>query len=129
MIITKTRNGKKCYYTEERTNKLEQIPGLNLNVPTKNQRAILLIICDNPGITKKELVKKTRINKQSVTYSIKRLIDQKIVWTVRSGRETGYEYITKEKLKGKLLNLLLEKFLNGEIGEEKFFALKEKLEN
>ena len=124
-IDSRLEEGKRCYYTLENKIDSPAVPGANLN-PT--QKHLLTIIKDNPGITKKELAKKTRFKSPTVAYNVKKLVEFKLVWKSKQGKATGYEFITKENFKEELRNLLLKRFLAGEVDEETFLELIKRLE-
>ena len=127
LISSKTENGQKCYFPDQSS--LGSISNEDLNTHTLNetQKKTLNIIKSNPGITKKELLRKTGMKKDTLTYNIQRLQKLSFIWKVRSGRNTGYECITRERLRDEIYRLLLDDFLEGKIDEEKFLAMKIKL--
>jgi predicted transcriptional regulator len=125
-ITSKIENGKKCFYCIGQ--KILQHPEEN-RVPLSNvQVHILNVIINNPGITKGNLVFKTRLETHVITYNVDKLVTHKLVWKTRIGKEVGYEYITQEKLHSELLKLLVNSFVKGEIDKETFFRLKQELE-
>jgi len=127
-IASKLVNGRKCYYSSETSRTLSSSLELNSSVYNNTQKHILHIIRNNPGITRKELSKKTRIKKDTLAYNIRKFIDEGLIWKVRrDGYATGYEYITQEKLNSEVITLLMERYLNGEIQETTFLALMKKL--
>jgi predicted transcriptional regulator len=95
---------------------------------TRTQIQLIDLIKSRPGITQKELVNLSKLNKKSVSYNLKRLGEQKFVWVVKKDGKLGYEYITREKLRSEMLNELVNKLLLDEIDEEKFNKIKKKLE-
>jgi DNA-binding MarR family transcriptional regulator len=97
-----------------------------LNTLTRNQQRIIGVVRSKPGITKQDLIIKTRLNRKTLSYNLDRLLEQKLIWKV--GGETGYEYITKDKLRSEIYNRLLMKLLSDEIDEETFLKIKQKLE-
>jgi predicted transcriptional regulator len=90
---------------------------------------VLRTIQNNPGISKKELIKLTKLNRKTIEYSLNKLAVNKLIWKVTYSRNEGYEYITEEKIRYEILNRLLNKLLSNEIDERTFQLLKEKLEN
>jgi predicted transcriptional regulator len=96
---------------------------------TKKEQRVLDTIKRKPGISKRGICNYTNLNRNSISRCINTLRDRKLIWKVRSGRSTGYEYITKEKLKQEMLKLLIDRFLHNEIDRDRFLALKRELEN
>ena len=94
----------------------------------KNQKRILNMIKNEPGITRTQLLKRTRLNRKTLSYNVDRLIEQDRIWKVKTNNGVGYEYITKEKLQKEIYNRLLMKLLSDEIDEETFLRVKKKLE-
>ncbi len=127
-INSRIENGQKCYYTGRLDVVATVSPGLNLNTLTKEQTRILRLVRDSPGISKKALGRITRMNKNTLTYNLQKLMDRSIIWKVRSGKETGYEYKSQKVLRKEMFKLLLKKFLDGEIDQDGFLRLKEELD-
>jgi predicted transcriptional regulator len=100
-----------------------------INSLNMNQQLVLRTIQNNPGISKKDLIKLTNLNRKTIEYSLNKFIDKKLVWKVTYSNNQGYEYITEEKLRYEILNQLLNRLLSNEIDERTFHLLKEKLEN
>ena len=129
-ILSTSKGKHRCYYSKDRTKSdLKPFTGFDFNTLTKPQQRIATIIRHNPGISIGELVKITKLNKRDLQYNVKKLRDLMIIWKVGNGRNTGYEYVTKDKLRKELFKLLIVKFLHDEIDEETYLFLKEELEN
>ena len=94
-----------------------------------NQQMVLRCIQNNPGIAKKKLRSYTKLNRKTLSYSIKRLLEMKLIWKAKRPEGECYEYITVEKLRYEILNQLLQKLLSNEIDEETFKLLKKRLED
>lgn len=128
--ITSRREGRRrCYFSSQHEfddNKKTDEP--DFSVFTRNQQVILKLIIRNPGITRTELLSKTKLNRKTFGYNIDRLVEQKTIWVINSSDEIGYEYITKDKLYKEMYNGLLMKLLSNEIDEETFHKIKKKLE-
>lgn len=120
-------NGKRCYHPNNGTSLSFETEHSISELPASQER-ILEIIKRNPGITKKELVQLARMEPKKVRYNVRRLRENRQIWRVRSGRDTGYEAITPQKLKDEMLKLLLDKYLRDEMDKETFLRLKEELE-
>jgi predicted transcriptional regulator len=123
-VEVRKEGGQRCCYPRRRISSQDTF---DENVTGKDRR-VLDAIKNDPGITIRELIYCTNIDKKSLSRCIRSLRDRKLIWKVRSGRSTGYEYITKDKLKAEMLRILIDRFLNNEISKERFWALKEELE-
>ena len=128
--ISSRREGRRrCYFCNNGSKfEYRQYPGAELDTLNRNQKHVLNVIRTSPGISKKGLINKTKLNRKTIGYTIDRLLEQKLIWKVKSEGEIGYEYITKEKLRGEIYNRLLMKLLADEIDEETFMKIKGKLE-
>ncbi len=107
---------------------LESTITSKINMLTKVQQYLLNLILNKPGITKDGLMNITKMNQRALSYNIERLIEQRLIWIVQNDSEIGYEYVSDEKLRFKMYNKLLMKFLANEIDEETFLKIKMKLE-
>jgi predicted transcriptional regulator len=130
-IYSKPQGKYTCFYCKHRTlSKIHAEPTkrsalVNLS---KTQKQLLDLIISRPGLTQKELAKLTNINRKSVSYSLKRLAEMKLVWVLKKDGKLGYEHITAEKLRLEMLSELVNKLLTDEIDEETFNKIKKKLE-
>jgi predicted transcriptional regulator len=129
MIVSRKDGRNRCFYTD-RDSATSNASDLQttLNSLNENQQKVLRIIQNRSGITKKELIKFTKLNRKTVEYSLNKLTEKKLIWNVTHSDTTGFEYITEEKLRYEILNRLLLKLLSKEIDEETFQLLKDKLE-
>ncbi|WP_455392450.1 hypothetical protein [[Eubacterium] cellulosolvens] len=129
-ILSKAKGKYRCYYSNERKKAdIKPFPSFDFQTLTKPQQRLITIIRHHPGITIGELVRITKLKKRDLQYNIKKLRDLLIIWKVGDGRNTGYEYVTKKKLRNELYKLLIVKFLNNEIDEETYLFLRKELEN
>ena len=133
-IYSETKGRHTCYFCAHRTHRrLKEIypdrpRRTAVSNLTKTQNDLLELIKVRPGVSQKELVNLTKLNKKSVSYNLKRLGELKLVWLVKRDGKLGYEYITKEKLRGEMLNELVNKLLADEIDEDTFQKINRKLE-
>ncbi len=128
--ITSRREGRhRCYYCKHKGIPNTAIYNNELNSLTDLQRKILNQIKNEPGITNKELIEKTKLNRKKLSYNIKRLGKLNLIWMVKNnGGIIGYEYISKEKLRNEIYKRLIAKLLSKELDEETYFKIKKKLE-
>lgn len=95
---------------------------------TSRQERLLGTIKRYPGITQKELVNKTGMNRLTIINNLKKLIALDLIRKTPNGNNVYYEFITNEQLRYEILKKLVIKLLKKEITEEKFLKLKRKLE-
>jgi predicted transcriptional regulator len=89
---------------------------------------LVKLIQNNKGITNKELIARTKLNRKNLHYNIKKLREKKLIWAVKTSGILGYEYVTKEKLQHEMATTLISKLLSNEIDEETFLKIKSKLD-
>jgi predicted transcriptional regulator len=128
-IMVDIENGKRCYYPKRHEVALSgQVASnqvrSNLN---KTQQKILNAIKKQPGITQKELIKKTKLSRIRISYNINKFIDLGFVKKSNNGKHVMYEYMTDELLRSEMLLRLTMRLLNKEIDEETFNKLKDRL--
>jgi predicted transcriptional regulator len=128
-VVSKREGRQRCYYSR-RTGKIPQSilqrpSRLNLN---DSQKQILKFIRANPGISKKQLMIRSKLKKKKLEYNLKRLKDLKVIWLVNRNDIVGYEYITREELMDEVFNRLVSKLLSDEIDEDKFLQMIRKLD-
>lgn len=99
--------------------------GKKLNL---DQRRILNIIKENPGTNMNDLLNMSNVNKKGLRYIVNKLKDERLIWEVENGRGIGYEFITRDRLIQEIKFDLIEELLRGEIDEETFLKLVERLE-
>ncbi|WP_455392227.1 winged helix-turn-helix transcriptional regulator [[Eubacterium] cellulosolvens] len=128
-IMSGVENGKRCYYPmndDIEINKLfENRPrSFKLSVI---QKRILNAIKHAPGITQKDLIKKTGLSRFTISYNMKKFIAMGLIRKSNSSKFVQYEYMTDAMLRHEVLVRLAEKLLRKEIDEKAFFSLKKKL--
>jgi predicted transcriptional regulator len=128
-IIVRNEGGHNYYFCK-RQSELDLTPFQMSKFQTlsKSQKNLLGLIHTKPGINKDELIVKTRMNRRTLSYNLKKLIELKFLWEVNNGSGIGYEFITSAKLSNEMFNRLLKKLLTNEIDEETFYRIKKKLE-
>jgi predicted transcriptional regulator len=129
-IINSRKEGRnRCFYINDTTWTDDYNDNTtNPNLLNQNQQMVLRIIQNYPGISKKKLKTFSKLNRKTLTYSINRLFEMRLIWKVTRPEGEGFEFITEEKLRYEILNQLLQKLLSNQINEETFQALKTKLE-
>lgn len=91
------------------------------------EKRIASVISRNPGISRKELLSSVDIRRHDLTQIIRKLKEKNVIWENDSDHEATYEPVTKEKLIGEVMAVLIEKLLDNEIDFETFRAIKDKL--
>jgi len=124
-------SGKRYYYphlgqnhaikTSEASEHLETID------LTGVQERIITMIKRHPGINQKELIKRTGINRLTLSKNLKKLLGLCIVRKIPNGNKVNYEYIGSNELRHEILKRLLVKLLYNEIDEDTFLELRRKL--
>jgi predicted transcriptional regulator len=128
-VTSKLEDGQRCYYCAYKVS--HKILPLQTRTPTnltQIQERLLTLIQQKPGVSNKELITQTKINRKNLSYNIKKLRDQKLIWAVKNDGVLGYEFITKEKLQREMATRLISKLLAEEIDEEAYHRIKDKLE-
>ncbi len=95
---------------------------------TNTQQRIITIIKQYPKINQKELSKKSRINRITLSRNLKKLMELCLVRKIPNGNKVMYEYLESEQLRYEILKRLLKKLLSKEIDEETFLDLKRQLD-
>ena len=127
-IACKMENGKKCYYPEPEERTYGEVDGINRSSYSNNQLDILNFLKGHPGATRKDVQTRLHMEKDAVAYSLRRLSEQKVVWKRRRGRDTVYEVITQDGLRKEMMAILMERFLKGDIDEQRFLQMKKRLD-
>jgi predicted transcriptional regulator len=95
---------------------------------SRAQERIILMIKKYPKINQKELIKKTGINRITLSRNLKKLLDLCVIRRIPNGNKVMYVYLESEQLRYEILKRLLKKLLSKEIDEETFLKLKRKLD-
>jgi len=127
MVKAKYKGGKKVFYPEGMSGAGIEHPGEGaLN---REQRRILKVVKQYPGITRKEISQITNLGRSKLDSNLKRLRDQGIIRRYEEDGVVLYEYTSKKDLKREMFKLLVIKLIRDEIDEETFNVLKDELEN
>ncbi len=130
-IVSKREGRHRRYYGTSKSwsdTSLTIIPRADINLLTQTQKRLIYLIRNKPGITKIELMHKTKINRKNITYNLKKLIKLNFIWLVKRDDILGYEFITREKLREEMFNKLILKLVANEIDEETYLKIKKKLQ-
>ena len=91
---------------------------------SKTQMILINYIKKHPGITQKELVAKTKINRSTVRKNIKLLIEDEKVTTTRIGNEIHHFFIYPEDLERIKTLRLITKLVQDKIDEDTYWELR-----
>jgi predicted transcriptional regulator len=129
-IISKREGRHRCYYGDSGIQTANNtISRANPYTLTDIQINLIKIIQNEPGITFKDLIIKTRLAHKVLGYNIKKLGELNLIWIVKANGVAGYEYITENKLNDEIFIRLVTKLISDEIDEETFLKIKRKLED
>ena len=123
-------NGIKHYYPHPSTVKILHKPQdiIESQKLTQEQKRIVDIIKDYPGITQKELIKISGIKHATALRNINTLKNMDLIKNNKFQKNVCYEYVPDVEMKFTIIKGLIIKFLRKEIDEETFLRLKRKLE-
>jgi predicted transcriptional regulator len=128
-IVSHREGRRRCYFCKYQDEfAYQHKPEAKVELLNVNQKRILNTIRTKPGITQKDIIAKTKLNRKTISYNLEKLLEYKLIWKVKSSGEIGYEHITKDKLRKEIYHKLLMKLLSDEIDEETFLKIKRKLE-
>lgn len=125
MIIMIKRGHNRCYFTDYYSS--IQSSGSNGRELSSVERRVFSIVEGRPGIARKEILQSMEIRRTDLYRTIRSLKEKRMIWELTDGRVTRYEPITKEKLKGEVIAILIEKLLDEEIDMETFRAIKDRI--
>ncbi len=91
---------------------------------SNTQRLLINTIKKHPGITQKELVAKTKINRLTIRKNIKNLVEKEMFTTTRIGNEIHHFYIYPEELEKIKTLRLITKLVQNKIDEETYWDLR-----
>ena len=128
-IITGGVKGKRSYYPVEGQKRIpkDRFVGLGPELSLTQER-ILNMIMKKPGINQKRLCKSCALNRFTLIYNTKKLMDSGYIRKYKRGKRVHYEYIEQEELKKKLLDRAIIDLLRGKINEETFLLIKDRIE-
>jgi len=125
-IVSEKKGGKIAYYSSFHRDHPECHSDLGLS---DNQKLLLALVRDFPGVTRKDLLTRSRLSRRELNYSLRRLGDLKLIWKVDTGNGQGFEVISKDRFKEEMFRILVDRFLKGDLNLERFRFLKDRLKN
>lgn len=122
-LITQKRKGKeRCYIS------LDSIHDMKRKRSSKGIALVFQLISENPGITRSDLLRRTRMTKRDLTKAISGLKSRKRIWKVDSDGDTGYEIISQQELYDEMMMIIIDRYLRDEIDLDTLKRTKEALE-
>lgn len=95
---------------------------------TLDQKRILNLIKRNPGIGSSEILNNVNLSRKGLVNIIQKLRKVSLVFEVQNGNETGFEYVTRERMVEELQLELVERLLTGKNDQATFMRLKKWIE-
>lgn len=129
MIETRLEEGQKCYFRKE-VGFLEDnnIPPTEVQSDRKKEVMILNVIKRHPGITQKELCKRSNLNRFTVIYNLRKLIDRGRIRVKREGRYVEYSYVSKVEMIKEIKRRAAIDLLKGRIDEDRYIEIMNSLD-
>jgi len=125
--VNRVRKGNTyCFYSDGR---LQFGEGREREGLGPKHRRLLSAIKDNPGISRKELIRLTGFTRDEVNYGLKKLKQRRAIWKTEDGGDPCYEHISRDKLAAEMMMIILEKYLDEEIDHQTFLLLRRKLDD
>jgi predicted transcriptional regulator len=108
---------------------------MDLHAPTsrrrelsREQKRLLDLIILDPGISRSELLDRSREPRKQLSYNLNRLNELGFIWKARSGGRTGYAPITSKELYRQAYAVIVDRLLDEEIDIDTYRELKRKLD-
>lgn len=98
-------------------------------VLSDDQKRLIYLMKIRPGITQKELIKKTRLKRHVVKYNLKKLDEMDIIHIDQKGTKKCYYFMSTSDFKFNKEHLsLIAKYLNKEIDLKTYTALRTEID-
>jgi len=101
--IIKEKKGKNLFYYSA-FQKEHQECETNVELSEK-QEFLLDLIRDDPGITRKELMIRSKLDRKNMNYTLRRLKDLKLIWNIETKKGDGFEVISRERLMDEMFKI------------------------
>jgi predicted transcriptional regulator len=122
-MINSSKDGQKRIYF----NSPGEGPGPGLDL-TYQQTRVLNLIRRSPGISRSEIIETVPLTRRGLRYILEKLKKDHLIWENGKGPDARYEVINSRKVLDEMLLQLVERFLKGEIDQNTFLHLKERIE-
>lgn len=127
-IIEKKIKNQRVYLARNECSKINK-NFENTSKSNKEQKIVMELIHEYPGITRKELLERSRLSRRDLTLSLYELRKKGHISKVRESKREGFRIITRKKLHDEMMLLLIEKFVKEEIDEEELKEWKKKIDD
>ncbi|MEA3558122.1 MAG: winged helix-turn-helix transcriptional regulator [Candidatus Thermoplasmatota archaeon] len=97
--------------------------------PSRNEERMIDIITFDPGVTVRGIGRMLDLSRKEISSILGKLERRGSIWKVRTDRGVGYERATEKKVMDRIYLELVRMFLDGLIDEERFLAMKQRLDN
>lgn len=128
-IRSRLEGNNRCYYPVQNMI-FDHTADTELEVLKLNNTQSVLVdtIRRYPGLTQKDLMYKTGLNRITITYNLRKLLEFGVVRKEPDGKFVKYYYISNSELRRRILQQFIHKFINYEMDEQAFLAVKDKLD-
>ena len=123
------QEGKRSYFPSDGRALVQQLTADGLETQRLNsaQQKILSCIRRYPAISQKDLARRAGVSRYAVYHATNKLLDLGLIRRLEHERSICYECMNTPLLNYEILKRLMVKLLRGEIDEQTFNELKEKL--
>lgn len=126
LISPRKIDNKRCYTCKDVD--LNR-PGREMvNAMNKDQKNIFFLIREESGLTRNDLVERSRSNRRQVTRALSKLKEKGLIKIRKQDGIIHYEIAEDGRIFNEMMLVLMEKYLRGEISLAKLKELKRKLE-
>jgi len=94
---------------------------------SRTQQQLIRLIKEQSGVTQKELVRRTRMNRFTVRGGVRALVEKEVVTTVKIGRSIHHFYVDPDELRRRKMIRLAALFLLDKIDEKTYWELRQSL--
>ena len=129
-ISSSLERGIKCYFPHPSSVTIPKNTRSSFESQTllPHQELILTTIIRYPGISQKELIKSTGINRFKMNREIRTLKSLNLIKNTRRKKTICYEYVPDIEMKFRILKGFIVKYIKAEIDEETLLRLIKRLE-
>jgi len=93
-----------------------------------DQKRVLHLIEEYPGITRPELLERSRQSRKDLSYNLERLNELGLIWKIKQGGKVRFAPITREDLYKEAYAVMVDRLLNGQIDIDTYRELKRRLD-
>jgi len=127
LIDPRKVGNKRCYSCKDLD--LDRAGRELVNAINHDQKNLLTLIRDDPGVARTELVERSRLGKRKITRVISKLKEKNLIVSRKEEGTTCYEVVEDGRIFNEMMIVLMEKYVRGEISLKKLKEVKRKLED